>query len=71
LEFLRLRADAFFSANASSVADEIILDCYRLARHYSQPPDLFLNMPLNDVRLHLQRTAQLARLQRREQSDGN
>jgi plasmid maintenance system antidote protein VapI len=67
---VRLRADAFFSANASSVADEIILDCYRLAHYYHQSPDLFLNMQLKDVRLHLRRTSQLVRLQRQEQSDG-
>jgi hypothetical protein len=37
----------------------MILDCYRLAEHYHQHPEVFLNMDLMDVRLHAMRTAQL------------
>jgi hypothetical protein len=39
---------------------EIVLDCYRLARHYHQNPAVFLDMPLSEVRLHLRRTIELA-----------
>jgi hypothetical protein len=49
--------------------DDIILDCYRLARWYHQSPDVFLAMPLSDVRVHLIRTLQLARIMRTEASD--
>jgi hypothetical protein len=44
--------------------DEIILDCYRLARWYRVSPEVFLSMPLSDVALHLHRTAQCDRAQR-------
>ena len=50
---------------------EIILDCYRLARWYHQPPDHFLNMPLSDVRLHLIRTIELAKIMRSEAQDSD
>jgi hypothetical protein len=51
------------------VGDEkdLILDCYRLARHYHQAPDVFLNMPLDEVQLHLSRTIELAEIMRRQQ----
>jgi hypothetical protein len=37
----------------------VILDCYWLARQYHQPPDYFLNMPLDQMLLHVHRTQQL------------
>lgn len=49
---------------------DLILDCYRLARWYHQNPDVFLSMPISDVRLHLYRTIQLARIQRQAEDDG-
>jgi len=64
-----LQVARFFSSRSSVLvgADEdIILDCYRLARWYHQAPEYFLNMPLSDVRLHLMRTGQLARIMRAE-----
>jgi hypothetical protein len=51
--------------------DDIVLDSYRLARWYHQPPDLFLAMPLSQVRIHMIRTQQLARLMRAEASQGD
>lgn len=42
--------------------DDVVLDCYRLARWYHQVPDVFLQMPLSKVRLHLYRTIQLAKI---------
>lgn len=53
------------------IDDSIILDCYRLARFYNQPPDVFLSMTLADVRLHLQRTIQLANIMASEQGRAN
>jgi hypothetical protein len=49
--------------------DEIILDCYRLARWYHVSPDVFLSMPLSDVSLHLLRTAQCDRTQQQAGDD--
>jgi len=44
--------------------DDLILDAYRLARYYHQPPDYFLDMPLSVMRNHLKRTAELTRIMR-------
>jgi len=44
-----------------------VLDCYRLARWYHQSPEIFLNMPLDEVRIHLVRTLKLAAMMRRHQ----
>lgn len=48
------------------VGDEnnIILDCYRLARWYHQSPDHFLDMPVSVMRKHMARTAELSRAMR-------
>jgi hypothetical protein len=43
--------------------NEIILDCYRLARWYHVSPEVFLAMPFSDVRIHLSRTAEIDRRQ--------
>jgi hypothetical protein len=53
------------------VGDEadLVLDCYRLARWYHQSPDVFLNMPLDDVRMHLNHTLRLAELMRQKSTD--
>lgn len=52
----------------------LVLDCYRLARWYHQSPDVFLSMPLSEVRTHMIRTIELANIMRREagadQDDG-
>lgn len=51
-------------------ADEaLVLDCYRLAKYYCVSPEVFLNMPLGDVQLHLYRTVQLTKMMRREAED--
>jgi hypothetical protein len=51
-------------------ADEaMILDCYRLAKYYSVSPEIFLNMPIDEVQLHLYRTIQLTKMMRREAED--
>ena len=51
--------------------EDLVLDCYRLARWYHQTPDVFLAMPLDDVRMHLHRTLRLAELMRRAQSQSD
>lgn len=74
MELVCLQVAQFFSTGLAQLvgsADDIVLDCYRLAKHYSQPPDVFLNMSLTDIRLHMWRTSQLARIQAREASSGN
>jgi hypothetical protein len=64
-----LRGFFFRSSSLVGEDDDIILDCYRLARWYHQSPDVFLAMSLSDVRMHLIRTLQLARMMRSEASD--
>ena len=50
-------------------AEEMILDCYRLAQYYHQHPDVFLAMPLEEVRLHAYRTAQLINRRRAQEEE--
>jgi len=50
-----------------------VIDCYRLADFYHIAPTVFLEMPMSEVRLHLERTIELAHRKRRErmsQDDG-
>jgi hypothetical protein len=47
---------------------ELVLDCYRLARWYHQSPEVFLNLPLDEVETHMLRTIELAEIMRRTQS---
>jgi len=49
-----------------AVSEDVILDCYRLAKWYSVNPETFLSMPLSDVRRHMDRTIQLAKIMKRE-----
>jgi len=44
-----------------------LLDCYRLARFYRVVPTVFLEMPLSEVRLHLEKTIELSHALAREQ----
>lgn len=55
------------------VGDErdMVLDCYRLARWYHQSPEVFLNMPIDDVRTHLSRTIEIAEIMRRQQESAD
>jgi hypothetical protein len=43
--------------------DELILDAYRLAKHFHVSPEVFLAMPFSEIRLHMKRTSDLARQQ--------
>jgi hypothetical protein len=47
----------------------VIIDCYRLANWYKQHPDVFLSIPLSEVRLHIRRTAQLWQIMAREREE--
>jgi hypothetical protein len=51
--------------------DDIVLDCYWLARRYHQSPDVFLALPLSQVQLHVMRTQQIANLRRPQDDDGD
>lgn len=46
--------------------ENLILDCYRLAKWYACSPEIFLSLPLSDVHLHLYRTIQLAKMMAQE-----
>jgi hypothetical protein len=46
---------------------DVVLDCYRLARWYHCSPVTFLEMPLSEVRVHMEHTIELARIMRQNQ----
>jgi hypothetical protein len=48
------------------VGDELVLDCYRLARFYHQPPMIFLDMGMSEIRVHMEQTILLAEVINRE-----
>jgi hypothetical protein len=41
------------------VPEDLILDCYRLAKYYSRNPQEFLDMPLTDIMKHMHWTGKL------------
>jgi len=51
------------------IEDNHVLDCYRLAKYYHVSPTIFLEMGMSEVRIHLERTIDLAHQMRRESSD--
>ena len=51
------------------VSDEIILDCYRLAKQYGIDPDIFLNKPLSVIQRHMKWTAKLIETQRSQEDN--
>jgi hypothetical protein len=71
---VRVSAPKFFLTGGRGLAvadDSVIIDCYRLAKYYSTSPEVFLAMPIGDVKTHLERTIELANLMRREsEADG-
>jgi hypothetical protein len=48
------------------VGNDQVLDCYRLARFYHVSPTIFLEMGMTEVRIHLERTIDLAHIINRE-----
>jgi hypothetical protein len=51
------------------VSDEIILDCYRLAKQYGIDPDVFLHKSLSVIRRHMKWTAKLIESQQQDDTD--
>jgi hypothetical protein len=64
-------ARIFFTRSAGVVItlidDSMVMDCYRLASYYHLDPRIFLDMPISEVQLHLERTGQLERSKEAEQ----
>lgn len=64
---MRASATSFFYAGTGDLVegdpDELILNCYRLAERFHQPPDVFLSMPRADIDRHIKYTVKLQRLQ--------
>ncbi len=54
---------------AGVVSEEIILDCYRLAKQYGIDPDVFLNKPLSVIQRHISWTAKLIETQQSKNDD--
>jgi hypothetical protein len=71
---LRLQIAAFFLTGTSvGLVDEsenIVLDCYWLARWFHQSPEHFLEMPISRVALHMSRTQQMIARMRPPKDDG-
>ena len=62
LEYGGLVAGKFF--HAGSLIEDLILDCYRLAKYYGRNPDEFLKLPLSEVQRHMAWTGRLVEIQR-------
>jgi hypothetical protein len=44
--------------------DEVILDCYRLAKYYGRNPEEFLSLPVSRLLQHLKWTGRLEQARR-------
>jgi hypothetical protein len=53
----------------SGLIDEVILDCYRLAKYYSRDPDDFLSKPLSAIQRHMKWTSKLIEIQNPTEDD--
>jgi hypothetical protein len=51
-------------------AEDLVLDCYWLARWYHQSPEHFLAMPISAVQTHMSRTQQIIERMRPPEDDG-
>jgi hypothetical protein len=49
--------------------EDVILDCYRLAKFYSRNPKEFLEMPISQIGRHLSWTAKLVDLMKPAEED--
>ena len=58
----------FFSARYVK-REDIILDCYRLAKIYSRNPQEFLEMPISQIGRHLSWTAKLIEVMKPPKED--
>ena len=59
----------FFYARDVSERESVVLDCYQLAEHFGQDPDVFLNKPLSKIRSHMRWLGKLAMRKSEEQAD--
>jgi hypothetical protein len=50
------------------VGNDLVLDCYRLARYFHVSPTVFLEMGLTEVDVHMARTGELARIMEQERA---
>ena len=50
--------------------DDLILDCYRLAKQFSVDPDVFLNKPVSVIHRHMKWTGKLIEMQQSDEDDG-
>lgn len=50
-------------------SEDLVLDCYRLAKFYSRNPQEFLDMSISQVGRHLVWTAKLVEAMRPEEED--
>jgi hypothetical protein len=51
-------------------AEDLVLDCYWLARWYHQSPEHFLQMPISAVQVHMRRTQQIIDRMKPPEEDG-
>jgi hypothetical protein len=63
-------ARKFFYARSVNF-DDLILDCYRLAKYYGFDPDVFLQKPLSTIQRHMKWTAILLEKQRAKEEEAN
>ena len=52
----------------SASIDDLVLECYRLGKFYSVGPDYFLNKPISELTVNLERATRLAEKMQIEQS---
>lgn len=63
-----MEPDKFFHARSVD-ADELVLDCYRLAKYYGRAPDEFLSMSLSKIQKHMMWTSKLIEATRQSEDD--
>jgi hypothetical protein len=51
-------------------SENIVLDCYWLARWFHQSPEHFLEMPISRVSIHMRRTQRMIERMRPPEDDG-
>ena len=49
--------------------EDVILDCYRLAKQFGIDPDVFLQKPLSVIDRHMKWTAKLIELQQPQEDE--
>jgi len=49
--------------------EDIVLDCYRLAKFYSRNPQEFLELPLSQIGKHMSWTAKLVEVMKPPEDD--